>query len=45
MIEKTAEVEARLIKEAQQNIFDARAILEKPDSTQKKKQQQNKKLY
>ena len=35
--EKTAEVEARLIKEAQQNIFDARAILEKPDSTQEEK--------
>ena len=35
--EKTAEVEARLIKEAQQNIFDARAIIEKPDSTQEEK--------
>jgi hypothetical protein len=35
--EKTAEVEARLIKEAQQNIFDARAILEKPDATQEEK--------
>ena len=34
---KTAEVEARLIKEAQQNIFDARAIIEKPDSTQEEK--------
>ena len=35
--EKTAEVEARLIKEAQQNIFDARAILDKPDATQEEK--------
>jgi len=35
--EKTAEVEARLIKESQQNIFDARAIIEKPDSTQEEK--------
>ena len=34
---KTAEVEAGLIREAQQNIFDARAILEKPDSTQEEK--------
>ena len=30
---KKPEVEAELIKNAQQNIFDARAILEKPDST------------
>ena len=35
--EKTAEVEARLIKEAQQNIFDARAILKNPDATQEEK--------
>ena len=35
--EKTAEVEARLIKEAQQNIFDARDILAKPDATQEEK--------
>jgi len=34
---KTAEVEAELIKETQQNIFDARAILEKPDATEEEK--------
>jgi len=31
--EKTPEVEARLIKDAQTNIFNARDILEKPDAT------------
>jgi hypothetical protein len=35
--EKTAEVEARLIKQAQQNIFDARAVLEKADATEEEK--------
>ena len=34
---KTPEVEAELIKNAQTNIFDARKILENPDSTQEEK--------
>ena len=34
---KTPEVEAELIKNAQTNIFDARAILEKPDATAEEK--------
>ena len=34
---KTPEVEAEIIRNAQTNIFDARAILEKPDSTQEEK--------
>tara|TARA_R100000664_G_scaffold13112_1_gene21050 strand:+ start:113 stop:1180 length:1068 start_codon:yes stop_codon:yes gene_type:complete len=42
--EKTAEVEARLIKEAQQNIFDARAILEKPDATAEEKKAAEQKI-
>ena len=41
---KTAEVEAELIKEAQQNIFDARAILEKPDATEEEKTAANQKI-
>jgi len=35
--EKTAEVEARIIKEAQTNIFNARDILAKPDATNEEK--------
>jgi len=35
--EKTPEVEARLIKDAQTNIFNARDILDKPDATDEEK--------
>ena len=41
---KTAEVEARLIKDAQTNIFDARDILEKADSTDEEKKAAKQKI-
>jgi len=41
---KTPEVEAQLIREAQTNIFDARAILEKPDATAEEKKSAEQKI-